>query len=196
MRSFGPTTRNLKQGFLSAATAVLVAVPALALAQPIYVGSTASGTVVLSSFRSDATPRLLLGGASTGMAEAAGSRDLTAKSKSPLLDRLIDRVATEVSVSSRLLHAVIAVESGYDSRAVSPKGAKGLMQLMPPTAHRFGVIDPFDPEQNVRAGATYLRALLDMFDGDTKLALAAYNAGEGAVIRSGNRVPDFAETQA
>ena len=70
------------------------------------------------------------------------------------------------------------------------------MQLMPATAQRFGVKDPFDPEQNVRAGATFLRSLLDAFAGDTRLALAAYNAGEGAVIRSGNRIPDFAETQA
>ena len=88
------------------------------------------------------------------------------------------------------------MESSYDARAVSPKGAKGLMQLMPDTARRFGVSDPFDPEQNVRAGATYLRSLLDLFKGDTRLALAAYNAGENAVIRSGNRIPAFAETQA
>lgn len=112
------------------------------------------------------------------------------------MDHLVDRVSSETSVPSRLLHAVIAVESRYDSRAVSSKGAKGLMQLMPGTAKRFGVNDPFDPEQNVRGGATYLRWLLDVFDGDAQLALAAYNAGENAVIRSGNRIPDFAETQA
>ena len=70
------------------------------------------------------------------------------------------------------------------------------MQLMPATAQRFGVQDPFDPEQNVRAGATFLRTLLDAFAGDTRLALAAYNAGESAVIRAGNRIPAFAETQA
>lgn len=168
----------------------------VALAQQIYVGSAEGGTVVLSNFRSAAAPQLLLSGPSKGSADAWGSNAAFAKARTPLLDSLIDRVATEVSVSSRLLHAVIAVESNYDSRAVSPKGAKGLMQLMPDTAQRFGVRDPFDPEQNVRAGAAYLRWLLDMFAGDTRLALAAYNAGESAVIRSGNRIPDFAETQA
>ena len=115
----------------------------------------------------------------------------------PLIARLVERVASEVSLSPELLHAVIAVESNYDARAVSPKGAKGLMQLMPGTAYRLrGNGDPFDPEQNVRGGATYLRSLLDMFNGDARLALAAYNAGEAAVIRAGHRIPDFAETQA
>jgi soluble lytic murein transglycosylase-like protein len=174
----------------------LVSAPSLAIAQQIYVGSTESGAVVLSGFRSATTPQLLLDGASKGSAEERVPFDATVKSRSPLLDRLIDRVAGEVSVSPRLLHAVIAVESGYDARAVSPKGAQGLMQLMPATAQRFGVRDPFDPEQNVRAGATYLRSLLDMFAGDARLALAAYNAGESAVIRAGNRIPAFAETQA
>jgi soluble lytic murein transglycosylase-like protein len=167
-------------------------VPALACAQ-IYVGSAEGGTVVLSDFQSTAAPKLLLSAPSKGSGEAYSA---FAKARTPLLDGLIDRVASEVSVSSRLLHAVIAVESSYDSRAVSPKGAKGLMQLMPGTAQRFGVSDPFDPEQNVRAGATYLRSLLDMFEGDARLALAAYNAGENAVIQSGNRIPNFAETQA
>ena len=171
-------------------------VPALAIAQQIYVGSTESGAVVLSGFRSAATPQLLLDGASKGTADGRGSLDTIVKSRSPLLDRMIDRIASEVSVSRQLLHAVIAVESGYDSRAVSPKGAQGLMQLMPATAQRFGVQDPFDPEQNVRGGATFLRSLLDTFAGDARLALAAYNAGESAVIRAGNRIPAFAETQA
>jgi soluble lytic murein transglycosylase-like protein len=170
-------------------------VPALAVAQ-IYVGSADGGAVVLSDFRSAAAPKLLLSAPAKGSIEAWGSGGVFAKARTPLLDGLIDRVASEVSVSSRWLHAVIAVESSYDSRAVSPKGAKGLMQLMPGTAQRFGVSDPFDPEQNVRAGATYLRSLLDMFEGDARLALAAYNAGENAVIQSGNRVPNFAETQA
>ena len=96
---------------------------------------------------------------------------------------------------AHLLHAIIAVESAYDARAVSSKGAQGLMQLMPATAQRFGVLDPFDPHENVRAGARYLKALMAQFNGDLKLTLAAYNAGESAVVRYGNRVPPFAETQ-
>jgi soluble lytic murein transglycosylase-like protein len=95
----------------------------------------------------------------------------------------------------RLLHAVIAVESDYDAKAVSPKGAQGLMQLMPATAQRFGVANPFDPRENVRGGALYLKWLLDLFGGDLQLAIAGYNAGEQAVIRAGYRVPPYAETQ-
>jgi soluble lytic murein transglycosylase-like protein len=89
---------------------------------------------------------------------------------------------------------VITVESGYNPRAVSRKGAKGLMQLMPSTAQRFGAMNLFDPQQNVRAGARYLKWLLQYFDGDLKLALAAYTAGEGAVMRYGRRIPPFPET--
>jgi soluble lytic murein transglycosylase-like protein len=166
--------------------------PASAFAQQIYFGSTESGAVVLSDFRSTTAPRLLLSAASKGPRESPAP----ARTMTPLIARLVERVASEVSLSPELLHAVIAVESNYDARAVSPKGAKGLMQLMPGTAYRFGVGDPFDPEQNVRGGATYLRSLLDMFNGDARLALAAYNAGEAAVIRAGHRIPDFAETQA
>jgi soluble lytic murein transglycosylase-like protein len=95
-----------------------------------------------------------------------------------------------------LLHAVISVESGYNARAVSKRGAAGLMQLMPETARRFGVADVFDPADNVRAGAQYLIALLKLFDNDLRLALAAYNAGEGAVIKYGRRIPPYRETAA
>jgi lysozyme len=94
-----------------------------------------------------------------------------------------------------LLTAVIAVESGFDERAVSSKGAKGLMQLMPATARRFGVRDVFAAEQNLRAGAAYLRTLMNQFPENLQLALAAYNAGEGAVLRAGRRIPAFPETQ-
>ena len=93
-----------------------------------------------------------------------------------------------------LIDAVIRQESGYDPYAVSHKGAKGLMQLMPATAKRFGVKDVFDPAENVQGGVKYLRQLLDRYDGDRRLALAAYNAGEGAVDRFGG-VPPYRETQ-
>ena len=123
------------------------------------------------------------------------STDVLTSSAGADVGRIVLAVAEEVDVSPHLLHAVIAVESAYDARAVSPKGAQGLMQLMPATAQRFGVSDPFDPHENVRGGARYLKVLMDQFKGDINLTLAAYNAGESAVVRYGNRVPPFAETQ-
>ena len=95
-----------------------------------------------------------------------------------------------------LVKAVIAVESAYDPAAVSPKGAVGLMQLIPGTAERYGVRRIADPKDNVNGGTRYLRDLIDLFKGDLQLALAGYNAGEGAVIRYKNRIPPFPETQA
>jgi len=93
-----------------------------------------------------------------------------------------------------LLHAVISVESRYKPDAVSKKGASGLMQLMPGTARHYGVIDALDPVQNINGGAKYLRDMLFLFNGDMSLAVAAYNAGESAVVRHGNRIPPFRET--
>lgn len=94
-----------------------------------------------------------------------------------------------------LVRAVVAVESAGDARAVSSKGAMGLMQLMPATAARFGVADPLDPSQSLEGGCAYLRWLIDRFDGNLALALAGYNAGEGAVDRYAG-IPPFAETRA
>lgn len=99
------------------------------------------------------------------------------------------------NVQPELLRAIIAVESRFNPRAVSKRGARGLMQLMPETARRFTAGDLFDPRANVLAGAQYLRFLLDLFGGDIELAVAAYNAGENAVIRAGYRIPAFAETR-
>lgn len=110
-------------------------------------------------------------------------------------ERLIAVYALRYALSPELLHAVIRAESAYDRDAVSSAGAQGLMQLMPATAARYGVKDSFNPVENVRGGAAYLRDLLDMFDQDVRLALAGYNAGENAVIRYGNRIPPYAETQ-
>jgi soluble lytic murein transglycosylase-like protein len=91
---------------------------------------------------------------------------------------------------------VITAESGYNAAAVSRAGAQGLMQLMPQTAKRYEVADSFDPEQNIRGGARYLRDLLDLFGNDLELAIAAYNAGENAVLRHGRKVPPYRETLA
>ena len=94
-----------------------------------------------------------------------------------------------------LIDAVITVESNHNPAALSPKGAMGLMQLMPDTSRRFGVADPWHPDQNIRGGARYLSELLALFDNDLPLALAAYNAGEQTVLRYGRRVPPFPETR-
>ena len=98
-------------------------------------------------------------------------------------------------VDPLLLYSVMHQESSFKSRAISPKGARGLMQLMPLTAARFGVTNIFDPKQNIEGGARYLHFLLDHFDGDVNLALAGYNAGEGAVEKYGWRIPPYSETQ-
>ena len=108
---------------------------------------------------------------------------------------LIDRLAAQHGVNPKLAHALIKVESNYQPRAVSSKGAMGLMQLMPSMARHYAVHDPFDPGQNLAAGLQHLRSLLDRFGkGRESLALAAYNAGEGAVSRYGG-IPPFRETQ-
>ena len=109
-------------------------------------------------------------------------------------DHHIEAAASLHNVSTDLVRAVIAVESEFDQLAVSSKGARGLMQLMPLTARRFGVADAFDARQNIFAGVQYLRLLLDLFQGDVALALAAYNAGENAVARF-KGIPPYRETR-
>ncbi len=122
------------------------------------------------------------------------TRLATTRMLDPSLDRIVLEAASAHAVDPRLVHAVIAVESDYALRAVSPRGAQGLMQLMPATARGYGVTDAFDARQNVQAGTLHLRRLLDQFGQNTTLALAAYNAGAGAVARHGYTVPPFPET--
>jgi soluble lytic murein transglycosylase-like protein len=112
-----------------------------------------------------------------------------------VLAQMIERVANAHDLRPELIHAVIRAESAYQADAVSSKGAVGLMQLMPATAERYGVVDRSDPEQNVQGGVAYLRDLLELFESDLRLALAAYNAGENAVMRYGNAIPPYPETQ-
>jgi len=109
---------------------------------------------------------------------------------------VVEQTARRFGIDAALLHAVISVESGYDPNAISRRGASGLMQLMPETAKRYGVANVFDPADNVRGGAQYLAELLRTFENDLQLALAAYNAGEAAVLRYGKRVPPYRETAA
>jgi soluble lytic murein transglycosylase-like protein len=127
------------------------------------------------------------------LATAPETPAIVATTKSQLIEA-IEKTAQRYQLDQELLHAVISVESAYQERAQSPKGALGLMQLMPATAARYGVSDPFDHAQNVEAGAKYLRDLLKLFNNDVSLALAGYNAGEQAVIKYGNRIPPYRET--
>jgi len=120
------------------------------------------------------------------------------------VSRHLRAAATSTGLDFELLQALIATESGFDPQAVSPRGAVGLMQLLPTTAQQYGVADAAqqstahrltDPATNIRAGTRHLRYLIDLFPGQLELALAAYNAGQGAVQRAGNRIPDYPETQ-
>ena len=119
--------------------------------------------------------------------------DVFERQRSALAD-IVNFAARAQRLDPVLLDAVIGIESGYAPRAVSHRGALGLMQLMPQTAKEYGVTDPFDPRQNILAGARHLRVLLDQFNQNTALALAAYNAGAAAVLRYRLQVPPFAET--
>lgn len=113
----------------------------------------------------------------------------------PTIEEYIERSARDHDLDPNLVRAIIQTESGYDPMAISHKGALGLMQLMPSTALDMGVSDPMDAAQNIAGGTRFLRKLLDQFDSDLELALAAYNSGEGNVKRYGRRIPPFAETQ-
>ncbi|WP_367359128.1 transglycosylase SLT domain-containing protein [Syntrophus buswellii] len=120
---------------------------------------------------------------------SVSSRDITR------YDDLIQKASAKYNIDSALIKAVIKAESNFNHRAVSPVGAKGLMQLMPSTAADLQVQDAFHPENNIDGGVRYLRYLLRLFKGNLSLALAAYNAGEGAVARYNNTIPPYRETQ-
>jgi soluble lytic murein transglycosylase-like protein len=124
-----------------------------------------------------------------------GAHSRHMSSGSLAIDALVYEAAGKYGLDPCLIIAVMKTESAFSGRAVSPKGASGLMQLMPETAARFGVRDIFDQRENVMAGASYLKWLLDRFGGDVRLALAGYNAGEGAVEAYGLRIPPYLETQ-
>lgn len=124
------------------------------------------------------------------MSPAAGGPQLALRE----IRSLVTRIAEKWRVPEKLAHALVQTESNYEPRAVSPKGAMGLMQLMPVVAEQYAVTDPFNAEANLDAGMRHLRALLDRFPGRLTLALAAYNAGEGAVSRY-KGVPPYRETQ-
>jgi soluble lytic murein transglycosylase-like protein len=176
----------------------------MAWAQPvqaqIFGTVRAYGTVVLTNLpTSSRSPGLRVIVAKQSEPASAGAESAHAAGTGVIdmsrFGDIISEAGRKWNVQPELLQAIIAVESGFNPRAVSRKGARGLMQLMPETARRFATGDLFDPRTNVHAGAQYLRLLLDLFGGNIELALAAYNAGENAVIRAGYRIPAFAETQ-
>jgi soluble lytic murein transglycosylase-like protein len=163
----------------------------------IYALTESDGSLALSNVPTDRRYAVFVGESAElrGIAATKGDvRKTAGAAKRGLYSDIIERTASLYGLESALLHAVIEVESGYEATARSPKGASGLMQLMPGTASRYGVADAFDPAQNIDGGARYLRDLLRLFDSDLALVLAAYNAGEGAVTRYQNRVPPYRET--
>ena len=134
----------------------------------------------------------------TPAAEAAVKAEMpnncSGASVEKVIENCIEKASAKYNIPVALIRAVIKAESGFQARAVSPAGAQGLMQLMPATARELGVVDPFDIDQNIDGGTQYLSQMLSRFNGDLKTALAAYNAGPGAVERCGGRVP-YRETR-
>jgi soluble lytic murein transglycosylase-like protein len=123
------------------------------------------------------------------------TRPLASAAERERYEPLIQEHAQRNDLRASLVRAVIQVESGFNARATSSKGAMGLMQLMPATARELRVSDPYDPAENIRGGTIYLRRLIDKYDGNEELALAAYNAGSGAVDRYGKTIPPYRETR-
>ena len=165
--------------------------PTLASAQ-IYVWRDAGGNLVLSDRQPDE------GSVTYAVPDALAlrvTRHSTPNAAHEAFEPLVQEYAARHRLRPGLVRAVIQVESGFDPGATSPKGAMGLMQLMPATARALGVRRPYDPTENIRGGTAYLRQLLDRYDGDEVLALAAYNAGSGAVNRYGGQVPPYRETR-
>lgn len=167
----------------------VTAAPAVAEAQ-IYYWRDASGQIVLSDKQKDPSAKTY-----------AVSRTQSIRTTRPTAGRgaafadLIEEHATAQEVDANLVHAVIQAESAFNPRAVSVKGAMGLMQLMPATARSYNVLDAFDPAENIRAGVAYLKSLLVKYRENLELALAAYNAGPGAVAKYGDSVPPYRETR-
>ncbi len=180
----------MKLSLLALGIALCLASPAAA---QIYSWRDVDGKLVLSD-----KPRPDQGAQATFEVHGAGTvratKPLNSTTKSAPFEASITEHARRQRVAADLVRAVIQVESAFNPIAVSSKGAMGLMQLMPATATELGVVNPFDPDQNIRGGVAYLRRLLDRYNGNVELALAAYNAGMGNVEKYGD-VPPFKETR-
>lgn len=165
-----------------------------AMAQ-VYTGLSGDGSVVLSSSPDETASTLLIEAEKVAQAQPLPGETTLGSSVPASYMPFIQEASLAYQLPSELIHAVILVESNYNPRALSAKGAQGLMQLMPATARRFGNTNSWDPRLNILTGSRYLRWLLDYFDGDLELAIAAYNAGEGAVMQAGRKIPKFSETE-
>jgi soluble lytic murein transglycosylase-like protein len=184
---------TLKNIFVIAVLALCVVGASRPAQAQIYSHKDANGILVLSNDPLEGPRR---------MAILAPLSSMTSRTPSPLLqslkssfDPLIWQHSNQRGVRPELVRAVIQVESAFNPFAISPKGAMGLMQLMPATAARFGVVNAFNPAENIRAGVQYLKQLLTRYENNEQLALAAYNAGPLAVDRHGSQVPPYKETQ-
>jgi hypothetical protein len=186
------TSRRIEVAILTAGVLFSVAAPAKAqIAPTVDNGKRVYVNVDSPTTRHGSTISSPTAASTSGSSSATGSSAPLPPDK---LDRIVQDAATRHDVDPALVKAVISTESGWNPRAVSNKGAVGLMQLIPGTAQRFGVGNVFDPAQNVEGGTTYLKSLLDRYKGDLTKTLAAYNAGEHAVDLFGG-VPAYRETQ-
>ena len=186
----GPERRfGQRRGAIALAAGLAILAATVSEAQ-IYTRRTANGVIEATNIPDEPGFRLTYAGKGT----LIHSRSFRRIAYSGQFDRDIRDAASVFGVGADLVKAVIAVESEFDPLAVSSKGAQGLMQLMPFTARRFGVVNAFDARQNIFGGVQYLKLLLDLFSGDVSLALAGYNAGENAVLRY-KGVPPYKETQ-
>ena len=152
-----------------------------------------AGVTHFSNVPTDGRYRLVL--AAPPEPAAAASGDTQWLSRSRAFDPYIESAAREAQVQPQLVRAIIVVESAFNPKAVSRKGAVGLMQLLPATARRYGASNAFDPEQNIHAGTRYLRDLIARYGNNLELVLAAYNAGADAVERYGKHIPPYSETR-
>lgn len=182
---------------LAATAALWTVAPPMCAAANVYASMEADGSMRYATQALDSSYRLVFREDGEPIRNAAPGRTRSGGPAAEKLRPMIDRIARRHGVDASLVHAVIAVESGYRTDAKSAKGAQGAMQLMPDTAKRYGLSDSRalrDPERNIDAGVRHLKALLARHNGNTPLALAAYSAGSRAVERHGNRIPPYSET--
>lgn len=175
---------------------VILSLATQAARADIYSFVDEAGVTHFSNVPTDGRFRLLLAAPPAPASAPAASRgDKHWLTRSRAFDPYIESAAREAQVQPQLVRAIIVVESAFNPKAVSRRGAVGLMQLLPETARRYGVSNAFDPQQNILAGTRYLRDLIGRYGNNLELVLAAYNAGTDAVERYGKRIPPYSETR-